>query len=493
MIFTIISLEAATKRFDLHNFAFAFDRKNRHSVVKIAEKEAVLSELHLDASPNDNTVAYIFTENLMVLGAIWNENTDFATALIALKDVKAKNIAVGGQEMYIAGNLEVEKLLCGSNNQGTMTVRGTVKAQYILNDDYIFQFEKTVDALVLDDIKIGYYKINNWKEALDNSTLEPSKLNYWHILNPSVYDVLNGYFDFPALIKLLNNGDELFINNEEKFKQLNFNVQVLKDIFNHLDLKNGVNIYGFGHKSLDFNFIFTQNDNQLNVQIKARNEVFNFALMGDILSVNVVTANNYHFILNEKTDAQRYYRALCLLIKTKTIVEEFIDKRNKIFNSTKELLPNKFPELYPSVKKLYTHPEGYYTDNRAYFDSLKIGYTHWSFQKHALLAIFKQTGIALVFHGEEYISEALNELVIRFKQYGFDIETDWKERGLYLKRRLEYFYKDVLIVNDICKEKNIPLSILDYSIWLNERFIVFFPIKNEDKELFLNWLNDLEF
>ena len=213
MTFTTLSLEAATKRFDLHNFLFAYDRNNRNRVVKIAETEAVLTELRLDALPNDNTVAYIFTENLTVLGTIWNEQTDFGVALIALKQVIAKNIAVGGQEIYIAGDLAVEQLLCGSYNQGTMTVRGNVKAQYILNDDYTFQFEQTVDAIVLDDVKIGYYKINNWKESLDNDTLTPSNVHYWHILNPSVYDVLNGCFDFPSLIKILNKGDKLFINS----------------------------------------------------------------------------------------------------------------------------------------------------------------------------------------------------------------------------------------------------------------------------------------
>jgi hypothetical protein len=496
MTFTTLSLEAATKRFDLHNFSFAYDRNNRNSVVKIAETAAVLSELRLDLVPNDNTIAYVFMENLTVSGTIWNEQTDSGIALIALKNVSAKNIAVGGQEIYIAGNLEVEELICGSNNQGTMTVRGDVKAQYILNDDYIFQFEQAVDAIVLNDIKIGYYKINNWKESLDNSTLAGSNLQYWNIFNPSVYDVLNGCFDFPALIKILNKGDKLFMDNEEKFKQLDFKLELFVDLFfKALDLKNDVHIFGFGLKKIDLNFVFIYQKEleSFYLQIKARNEVFNYTLKDGIFTVNVVTANSYSFTLNTQSDPQRYYRAMCLLIKTQTIVDEFMGKRNRILNLTKDLLPDEFPELYPSVKRLYSNPVDFYTDNQDYFDNLKIDYTHWSFQKHALLTIFKQTHIALVFHGEEYNSEALNELVIKFKQHGFDIETDWKARGLYLKRRLEYFYKDVLIVNTICKEKNIPLSILDFSVWLNERFIVFFAVKNEDKDMLLNWLNELEF
>jgi hypothetical protein len=144
------------------------------------------------------------------------------------------------------------------------------------------------------------------------------------------------------------------------------------------------------------------------------------------------------------------------------------------------------------VKAIYEEPINYYGNNKAFFDDVKITFMDWSFQKQALLNVLKQSDIALVINGKEYISTALNDLEMWFKKRDFDIETDWKARGLYLKRRIEYFSKDVLIVNDICKEKNIPLSILDFSLWLNDRFIVFFPVRNADKELFLEWLNAVE-
>ena len=142
-------------------------------IITIEPKQS--HELNLDILPNDNTVAYIFMENLTVLGNIWNEETDFAIALIAFKQVKAHNIAVGGQEIYIKGNLDVKELLCGSYNHGTMTVKGNVKARYILNDDYTFSFDRKVEGIVLNDIKSGYYKINNWKESLDNYIFKKPK------------------------------------------------------------------------------------------------------------------------------------------------------------------------------------------------------------------------------------------------------------------------------------------------------------------------------
>ena len=169
MVYSILSLEEATKRFFPNTFSFFEDYRNhKNEVVKVIESDLVCADLCLDVQPNDPTIAYVFMGNLTVTGNIWNENTDYAMSFMALKNVKAKNIAVGGQDIYVKGHLEVEELLCGSYNHGSMTVKGNVKAQYILNDDYTFLFERRVDGLVLNDIKSGYYKINNWKESLDN-------------------------------------------------------------------------------------------------------------------------------------------------------------------------------------------------------------------------------------------------------------------------------------------------------------------------------------
>ena len=143
-----------------------------------------------------------------------------------------------------------------------------------------------------------------------------------------------------------------------------------------------------------------------------------------------------------------------------------------------------------SLKLLYENPMAYYEDNKVFFDGLKIDFLDWSFQKQAVLHILKELDIALVINGKEYISYALNDIKQWFSERHYDIDTDWKARGLYLKRRLEYFSKDVLIVNTICAEKNIPLSILDFSLWLNDRFIVFIPINNVHKKGLIKWLNE---
>ncbi len=500
MIYSILPLEEATKRFALNDFLFADDRKNKNKVVKIAENDAELAELRLDVLPDDNTVAYIFIGNLTVLGAIWNEETDFGVALIALKNVKAKNVAVGGQEVSIEGNLVVEELLCGSYNHGTMTVKGDVKAQYILNDDYTFMFAKSVEAIVLNDIKSGYHKINNWKESLDNfAFVDATNLDYWDVLNPLVYDVYSDNFDFSHLIQLIKRGDNLFTNNDKKLKELNFNPTILVELFTQLGLTVANNRFdfGLGFRLIDITFQFyRQLDETYFLDIRVEKELFKYALNNGKISINHLTANGLSKFLTTESDFKNYYRAVSILMKSKNKIQEFIDRKNRILDSTQQIIPilfpNEFSFIYNSLRLIYENPIAYYNDNKAFFDALKINYLDWSFQKHALLNTLKQSDIALVINGKEYISTALDELENWFKKRDFDIETDWKARGLYLKRRIEYFSKDVLIVNDICEEKNIPLSILDFSLWLNDRFIVFLPIENAKKELFLEWLNTVE-
>ncbi len=493
MTYSILSLEEATKRFFPNTFSFFEDyRHHKNEVVKVIESDFVCADLCLDVQPNDPTIAYVFMGNLTVTGNIWNENTDYAMSFMALKNVKAKNIAVGGQHIYVKGHLEVEELLCGSYNHGSMTVKGNVKAQYILNDDYTFLFERRVIGVVLNDIKSGYYKINNWKESLDNYIFKkPSNIEYWDVFNPCVYDNYNNCFDFNALIKLLNNNGKLFMNNKDKYLELNVDNYFLLELFKELNLKHNINEFGFGLKQLDLSFNFHKNTPNYYLEIKLKNESFEYELKDTVFTIHLLKPNNLPQKLDNNNDFKNYYRAITIIKDALNHIKAFVIKRNAIINSTLNLIPNLFPSelpfIYNSLEQLYNNPIGYYEDNKAFFDGLNSDYLDWAFQKHAILAVLKQLDIAIVINGKEYISYALNDINQWFTKRGFDIDTDWKARGLYLKRRLEYFSKDVLIVNTICEEKNIPLSILDFSIWLNDRFIVFIPIKNKDKNLFNQW------
>ena len=498
MNYTTLTFEEAARRFSLHPFSlFDYYKDHKNELVKVVEEDTVLADLPLDLVPNDATIAYIFMGNLTVLGTIWNENTEGAISMMVFKNVKAKNIAVGGQEIYIKGNLDVEELLCGSYNHGTMTVKGDVKARYILDDDYTFTFEGTVNAIIFNDVHHGYYKVNHWKESLDNFlSRKTAHIDYFDSLNPSLYDVYNDNFDFSALIKTLKTGDKLFVTNVEKHQNLNFKPSFLIALFDGLQLEKGVHEFGFGLQYLDLSFNFHENAPNYYLEIRLRNEAFEYELKNGIFTTRLLTINSLPKILDAKTDFKSHYRALIVLKNALKNVQDFVAKRHKILDLTQEIIPKLYPSdapfIHAQLQLLYENPMAYYDQNQAFFDDLKIDFLDWSFQKQAILKILKECDLAIVINGKEYISYALEALSQWFKRQNFNIETDWKSRGLYLKRRLEYFSKDVLIVNTICEEKNIPLSILDFSLWLNDRFIVFLPIEKAHKDALMRWLNELD-
>ncbi|WP_245237821.1 hypothetical protein [Paenibacillus etheri] len=65
--------------------------------------------------------------------------------------MNAKNIAVGGQEIYVSGNLMIEEILCGSYNHGETIVKGDLSAAVLVQDDeYSFKVDghKSIACLV---------------------------------------------------------------------------------------------------------------------------------------------------------------------------------------------------------------------------------------------------------------------------------------------------------------------------------------------------------
>ena len=498
MNYTTITFQEAAKRFSLHPFSlFDYYRDHKNELVKVVEEDTVLENLPLDFVSNDATIAYIFMGNLTVLGNVWNENTEGAISLMVFKNLKARNIAVGGQEIYIKGNLDVEELLCGSYNHGTMTVKGDVKARYILDDDYTFTFEGKVNAIIFNDVHHGYYKVNHWKESLDNFLSRKTvHIDYFDSLNPCLYDAYNDNFDFLALIKILKTGGKLFVNNEEKYQNLSVNPSFLIELFDELRLHKDVHEFGFGLQYLDLSFNFHENAPNYYLEIKLRHEAFEYELREGIFTTKLLTINSLPKTLDAQTDFKSYYRALTILKNVLKNVDDFVAKRREILDLTRQIIPTLYPSdaafIDAQLTLLYDNPMAYYDQNQAFFEALKIDFLDWSFQKQAVLTVLKECDLAIVINGKEYISYALDLINQWFKRRNFDIDTDWKARGLYLKRRSEYFSKDVLIVNTICEEKNIPLSILDFSLWLNDRFIVFMPIENEYKSALVRWLSALD-
>jgi tetratricopeptide (TPR) repeat protein len=111
--------------------------------VAVYEGDTVLDELRLDL-PEDGATNYkgvfglLFTGSLTVRGAISNQNDNGALGLAVLGNLKADRVAIGGQETYVRGNVDVTGVLCGSYNHGEILVEGNLSAGLLISDDYRF-------------------------------------------------------------------------------------------------------------------------------------------------------------------------------------------------------------------------------------------------------------------------------------------------------------------------------------------------------------------
>jgi tetratricopeptide (TPR) repeat protein len=78
------------------------------------------------------------TGNLTVTSHIICTGTDGGLGLVVLGNLCASNIAVGGQELYVRGNVAVTGVYCGSYNHGESIIDGDVSAGLLISDDYRF-------------------------------------------------------------------------------------------------------------------------------------------------------------------------------------------------------------------------------------------------------------------------------------------------------------------------------------------------------------------
>lgn len=150
--YTIVRAADLVTRFDLGhlwNFSTGLEAdREPDAMATLIEGDITFDSINLDSPTqfDDTTWIHVFTGNLTVTGAIHNEDTDGAHGLIVLGNLRAKNIAIGGQETYVRGDLIVEELLCGSYNHGEMKVDGNVSAKLLISDDYRFWIKGTLNA-----------------------------------------------------------------------------------------------------------------------------------------------------------------------------------------------------------------------------------------------------------------------------------------------------------------------------------------------------------
>lgn len=111
------------------------------------EGNTVLESLDLD---DPDHFGIVVKGNLTVKGNIMNENTDGGCSLVVLGNLKAKNVAIGGQLVYITGYVKIDGVLMGIYNHGEFYSKGYVWCPAVIADDYKFNFEDYAQVRVLD-------------------------------------------------------------------------------------------------------------------------------------------------------------------------------------------------------------------------------------------------------------------------------------------------------------------------------------------------------
>lgn len=106
--------------------------------VLVFDMAAELDELNLDTPFDEAEVVFLLLVkgDLTVRKFIYNEDTDGAAGLVVLGNLRAGNMLVGGQEIYVTGNLVVEELFWGDYNHGDLRVLGNATAAVFAATDY---------------------------------------------------------------------------------------------------------------------------------------------------------------------------------------------------------------------------------------------------------------------------------------------------------------------------------------------------------------------
>lgn len=80
-------------------------------------------------------VFMVVIEGDLNVGTLYNWDTDGCTGLTVLGDLSLNHAVVGGQEIFVCGNLDVSELFWGDYNHGGLQVNGRIRARLLLATD----------------------------------------------------------------------------------------------------------------------------------------------------------------------------------------------------------------------------------------------------------------------------------------------------------------------------------------------------------------------
>lgn len=123
---------------NLRAFDSYWEKDNQHYNFWVYDNDVECDDLNLETEEYPDDILGIIVKGNLTVGNIFNFETDYGMHLVVLGNLSANNIAVGGQDIHVTGNLTVKEVFMGSYNHGTIVVNGNVKCPIIIIDDYGF-------------------------------------------------------------------------------------------------------------------------------------------------------------------------------------------------------------------------------------------------------------------------------------------------------------------------------------------------------------------
>lgn len=154
------------------------DEKHDDYVLYCAGDQNWTSPRNLDelgiTDNSEDFYPFILIQGNLTATQLFNEETDGSTGLIVLGNLKADNIVVGGQGIFVTGDLLVNGLFWGDYNHGYLEVAGFIQAKVFLNTDYGVQYERfksrehmQIDHLLWDDQDVDYDDLDRMRRLFN--------------------------------------------------------------------------------------------------------------------------------------------------------------------------------------------------------------------------------------------------------------------------------------------------------------------------------------
>jgi hypothetical protein len=177
--FKKISAEKASELFDLGRYLQFFD-----DFIYFYEEDTYIDgNLLLEYDRKNDWTGIIVNGNLEVNGCIKNYEGSYGPFLFVTGNLTAKSLIAGGSDIVVKGNVNLENVMLGYQNNGKVRVNGDVKAKIVISENHIMEIMGSISAIKLNDggnIKDANY--DKWFTVIKDSLLNDNGKPIWEKL-----------------------------------------------------------------------------------------------------------------------------------------------------------------------------------------------------------------------------------------------------------------------------------------------------------------------